>query len=174
MTTYDDLAQFYFERRADKTRFDYDRDIEVPGMLTAVGGVKDLRVLDEGCGFGDHLSRSASRNAQELVGLDASKELITFAKRQNIPKSRFIVHDLNEPLPFEDEYFDKIFTSLTVFYVKNLPQLFAENYRVLKPGGRFCFSIFHPVLMLMNTSDKGFVGTRQDSQGQVEDLRQLF
>lgn len=167
MATYDDLAKFYFERRTDASRFDYNRDIEVPGMLTAIGAVKDLRVLDEGCGFGDHMSRLAGHEPKELVGLDASKELIAFAQ-QNTPRGWFTVHDLNKPLPFEDNYFDKIFASLTVFYIKNLRQLFAENYRVLKPGGQFSFSIFHPVLMLMNTSGKGLVGTRQDSQGKLK------
>lgn len=168
MAAYDDLAKFYFERRADKSRFDYNRDIEVPGMLVAVGSVKGLRVLDEGCGFGDHLSQLADEAAEELIGLDASKEMINFARKQSIPSSQFAVHDLNKPLPFEDAHFDRVFASLTVFYIKNLRQLFTENYRILKPGGRFSFSIFHPVLMLMNTSGKGLVGTRQDSQGRFK------
>lgn len=168
MTAYDTAARFYFERRADKGRFDYNRDIEVPGMLAAVGRVKGLRILDEGCGFGDHLSRLADQKAKELIGLDASKELINFARQQSIPNSSFAVHDLNAPLPFEDGYFNKVFASLTVFYIKNLRQLFAENFRVLTPGGQFSFSIFHPVLMLMNTSGKGIVGTRHNSQGALK------
>lgn len=168
MTTYDDIAQFYFERRADLTRFDYNRDIEVPGMLEAIGNAKELRVLDEGCGFGDHISQLANQGAKELIGLDISKELIAFAKRQNILNSNFAIHDLNKPLAFEDDHFDVVFASLTVFYIKNLQQLFAENYRVLKPGGQFSFSVFHPVLMLMNTSGKGLVGTKQDSGGMLK------
>lgn len=168
MVEYDDLAKFYFERRTDISRFDYNRDIEVPGMLAAVGDVEGLRVLDEGCGFGDHLLRLAAQRPAELAGLDVSKELISFAAQQNVPNSHFATHDLNTPLPFDDEYFDKIFASLTTFYVKNLRQLFAENYRTLKPGGQFIFSIFHPVLMLMNTSGRGIVGTRRDSQGRLQ------
>lgn len=168
MATYDNLAQFYVERRADITRFDYNRDIEVPGMLAAIGSVKNLSVLDEGCGFGDHLLRLARDKPKELVGLDSSQELITFAQQQRISGAHFSVHDLNELLPFNDQYFDKVFASLTVFYIKNLEQLFAENYRVLKSGGLFAFSIFHPILMLMNTSGKGIVGTRRDSKDKLK------
>lgn len=168
MSTYDNLAQFYVERRADITRFDYNRDIEVPGMLAAIGSVKNLSVLDEGCGFGDHLLRLARDKPKELVGLDSSRELIAFAQQQNVPRTRFFVHDLNDLLLFQDQYFDKVFASLTVFYIKNLEQLVAENHRVLKNGGQFAFSIFHPVLMLMNTSGKGIVGTRRDSKDELK------
>lgn len=54
MKTYDDIAKFYYKRRKDKKRLDYNRDIEVPAIIKLIGTVKDKKVLDVGCGFGDH------------------------------------------------------------------------------------------------------------------------
>ncbi len=54
METYDKLAKLYFERRNDKKRFDYNRDIDVPALIKMIGNVKGKTILDIGCGFGDH------------------------------------------------------------------------------------------------------------------------
>jgi SAM-dependent methyltransferase len=43
--------------------------------------------------------------------------------------------DMTKPLPFPDEYFDLIFHPVSNCYVEKVEPIFAECYRVLKPGG---------------------------------------
>ena len=57
MAAYDKFAQYYINRRKDKSRFDYNRDIEVPALIKIIGDVKNKTILDIGCGFGDHAKK---------------------------------------------------------------------------------------------------------------------
>ncbi len=45
-----------------------------------------------------------------------------------------VVHDLEQPLPFEDDTFDHIYAMHILEHVRNLPQLMGELHRVGKNG----------------------------------------
>jgi SAM-dependent methyltransferase len=158
MAGYDKLAQFFFERRRDTTRFDYNRDIEVPAMIRLLGDVKGKVILDVGCGFGDHISRLSKRGAKKLIGFDASKKLIEVARNRNISNAEFYVGSINRKLKFGNGTFDIVFSSLAFHHVKNLNQLYSEASRVLKKGGIFAFSTGHPVFDLVCQSPTGLIG----------------
>jgi len=161
MAGYDKLAKYYSERRKDKTRFDYNRDIEVPAMIKLIGNVKDKIILDIGCGFGDHIKRLSKRGAKKIIGFDASSELIKIAKEQNITFSEFYIGNMNQKLRFKNQIFDIVFSSLALHYVKNLNQLLSEIHRVLKKGGVFIFSTGHPVFDLINQSPTHLIGIKK-------------
>lgn len=161
MGKWNTLARVYFERRKDKSRFDYNRDIEVPAMLKLIGNVKGKVILDIGCGFGDHIRKLSKRGAKRIVGFDASSKLIKIAKKQKIPFSEFYVGDMNKKLKFENGSFDIVFSSLALHYVKNLNRLFSEIHRVLKKGGVFVFSTGHPIFDLINQSPIHMVGIKK-------------
>ena len=155
---YDTLARFYKERRNDKTRFDYNRDIDMPGILKAIGSVKDKTVLDLGCGFGDLASRLSRRGAKKIIGIDNSKAMIQLATEQNIKKCAFQVGDMNKKLPFKDNSFDMVVSSLAFHYVKNLKGLYKEIHRVLKKDGILVFTTGHPIFDLINQSPDKIIG----------------
>lgn len=64
--------------------------------------------------------------------------------------------DLNEPWPFADESFDVVVLQEVVEHLENIPYIFREARRVLKPGGCFIFSTPN---MLNWTSRLRFLGT---------------
>ena len=161
MPKYDELAKFYFERRKNKSRFDYNRDMEVPAMIKALGSVKNKAILDLGCGFGDHAKKLSKKGAKKIIGLDISSKLIGFAKQQNIRNCNFSVRSMEKVLPFKNNTFDIVLSSLAIHYVKNLQRLFSEVHRVLKKGGVFAFSIGHPVSNLLNQSQAHMIGIKQ-------------
>jgi ubiquinone/menaquinone biosynthesis C-methylase UbiE len=152
MADYNKIAKEFLERRADKSRFDYNRDIEVPAMIKMVGSVKNKVILDVGCGFGDHSKRLSKKGAKKIIAFDLSKELVKFANEQNVPNCKFEVGDMNQKLKYENNYFDLVISGLALHYVKNVNQLFKEVNRVLKKGGMFVISTGHPIFDLLSES----------------------
>ena len=62
----------------------------------------------------------------------------TLCSGKNLSKqTEFKIADLNEiPLPFEDASMDAVYQVQVFSLSKNLDKLFADIYRILKPGGR--------------------------------------
>lgn len=154
MAQYDSIAKKYYENRLDKTRFDFNRDLEVPAMVKMIGNIEGKSVLDVGCGFGDHLKKLSKQNPKKIVGFDISPEMIKFTQSFKIPNSQFYVGNMNNPLNHKNSEFDLVFSSLAIHYISknNLNKLFLEVNRVLKKGGEFIFSTGHPIFNLRITS----------------------
>jgi ubiquinone/menaquinone biosynthesis C-methylase UbiE len=174
MAAYDKSAKLFFERRYDYSRFDFNRDIEVPAMLKTLGNVRNKTILDLGCGFGDHAMHLSKKGAKKIIGLDISSELIKIAKEQNIKNAEFYIHDINNKLKFKNNSFDIIFSSLVIEYVKNLDQLFSEVNRSLKKGGIFAFSRFHPIWKLMAQTKEAIVGYKILSKKNIKIFGDYF
>lgn len=104
------------------------------------------RVLDAGCGTGANLRAIASAGAAP-VGLDFSIGMLRTAK-QAVPGAMLAQADLNKAFPLKRSAFDALLCSLVSEHLTHLATFFAETYAVLKHGGRFVFSAFHPEIAL--------------------------
>jgi demethylmenaquinone methyltransferase/2-methoxy-6-polyprenyl-1,4-benzoquinol methylase/phosphoethanolamine N-methyltransferase len=99
-------------------------------------------VLDVGCGTGDlTLAALAYAGPQgEVVGIDASPEMIEVARRKATRRGALVRFELAavERIPFPDNYFDVALSSLMLHHLPGRLKQdgLAEVYRVLKPGGR--------------------------------------
>lgn len=107
-------------------------------------------ILDVGCGTGQ-LTRAAKGKAgatAEVVGVDASAEMIAVARRKAQEEGCDIDFQpgLIEKLPFPDDTFDIVLSSLMVHHLPDdlKERGFTEVYRVLKPGGRLFVVDFEP------------------------------
>ena len=161
MADYDKIAKHYLERRVDKSRFDYNRDIEVPAVIKIIGYVKNKVILDMGCGFGDHSKRLSQNGARKIIGFDISKELVRFANEQKIQNCKFEFGDMGNKLKYKSNYFDIVFSGLAIHYIKNINQSFREVKRVLKKNGIFVFSTGHPIFDLINQSPEFRIGVKR-------------
>ena len=56
---------------------------------------------------------------------------------------RFIIGDYNDSLPFQNNYFNAIYSVQSLTFCKNLDNLFKEVHRILKPGGINIFTVRH-------------------------------
>jgi SAM-dependent methyltransferase len=95
------------------------------------------RVLDVGCGTG-HLLRHTRPcyPAAELVGVDVAGRMVATASAITPTKLAVrYVHSRAEGLPFADEVFDLVFTTLSLRHWTDLSAGIAEIGRVLTPGG---------------------------------------
>jgi trans-aconitate methyltransferase len=91
------------------------------------------RILDLGCGTGHLTGRIAALGA-EVIGIDASAEMIVQA-RKNYPDLRFEIQDARDfhfALPF-----DAVFSNAALHWIKEPERVITCIAGALRPGGRF-------------------------------------
>ncbi len=112
-----------------------------PAVLAACRGE---RILDAGCGTGGHLEMMKAVGAT-VVGLDFSAGMLQHARRGH-PGTPLLRADLSCELPLRAGSLDAVLCALIGEHLENLEILFLEFFRVLRPGGRAVFSVYHPEL----------------------------
>jgi SAM-dependent methyltransferase len=127
---------------------------ERPAVRALLGDVRGLDVLDAGCAAGEHGAWLVEHGAR-VVALDASEAMVRLARERLEPLggARVLRADLAEPLPFADTSFDVVLSSLTLHYLEAWAGVLGELARVLRRGGRFVFSIHHPLMTAADVDD---------------------
>ena len=105
--------------------------------------LKNLSVLDIGCGDGTDCAYYKSQGAGYVAGIDASRELLHHASQKT--KDVDFKYGLFEKLPFEDSGFDNVFSKYALQTAPKLEPIFMEVNRVLKSGGIFTLLVVHPI-----------------------------
>lgn len=134
----------------------YDR----PATTSLLPDVRGKRVLDAGCGPGVYAELLVDRGAAQVLALDVSEKMVRLAKERLGAKAGVMRADLGQPLDFlEDTSFDVVLSALALDYVRDWDTVFAEFHRVLKPGGRFIFSMEHPTLKFAEHPETNYFDT---------------
>ncbi|MBT2640437.1 MULTISPECIES: class I SAM-dependent methyltransferase [unclassified Bacillus (in: firmicutes)] len=140
--TFDSLASVYTNTVDIESL--YNTEYERPSMLRQLPqSLTNMDILDAGCAAGWYTQELASRGAN-VVAADISPEMVRSTIRRVGDKATVLCLDLEANLPFKDNSFDFIISSLTLHYIKDWSLTFSEFQRVLKPNGVFLFSIHHP------------------------------
>jgi len=104
--------------------------------------LRNKSVLDMGCGTGYCTRGLQQRLPQYLSALDLALPMLKKLKQSAIC-STLLCADA-QSLPLQTASLDLIVSSLTIQWCTDLPALFAELARVLKPGGKIFISTFGP------------------------------
>ncbi len=98
------------------------------------------KILEAGCGSGNLVRELVKRGAQ-VTGFDYCKEALEVCKKKN-PEAKIVFGNLIKPLPFPDNYFDKIACNNTLYTIpkEKHRSVLIELKRVLRPGGRIVIS----------------------------------
>lgn len=141
--TFNQMANAY-EHSVDSENL-YNAEYERPAMMDRLpDDLAGKRVLDAGCAAGWYTSQLLGKGA-DTVAIDMSPEMVEAAKRRVGDRAQVICLDLESYLPFEEESFDLILSSLTLHYLQDWEATFKEFRRILKPEGTFLFSVHHPL-----------------------------
>jgi ubiquinone/menaquinone biosynthesis C-methylase UbiE len=111
-----------------------------------LGDVSGRDVLEVGSGAGQ-CSRWVGSRGGRPVGLDLSHRQLQHARRLDDATGIRVPSVLGTAtaLPFADATFDVVFSSFGALqFVAEIERAVGEVARVLRPGGRFAFSITHP------------------------------
>ena len=102
-------------------------------------------VVDLGSGAGNDvfIARSVVGETGRVIGVDMTPEMIAKARenaaRRGFRNVEFRLGDI-ETLPVDDASADVVVSNCVLNLVPDKRKAFAEIFRVLKPGGRFCVS----------------------------------
>lgn len=141
---YDDHAFFesYKKLRAGKNA---NQIVELPALIEMLPSLEGLRILDLGCGYGEHCIKYIEMGADEVVGIDISEKMLKIANEENtsskITYMKLAMEDLSELNP----HFDLVVSSLALHYVEDFRTVAKQIYRLLKMDGKFIFSQEHPL-----------------------------
>jgi len=140
LDAYENLADAYARMIDTKPHNAY---LERPATLSLLPDVEGKRVLDAGCGPGVCSEWLVGRGA-EVHAVDASPRMLEHARERLGDAVDLRLHDLREPLPWPDAYFDVVLSPLVMDYIEDWLLVFKEHHRVLKDDGVLVFSVEHP------------------------------
>lgn len=116
-------------------------DSEGPIVQEMLAAIDPGRALDAACGTGRHAGFMAARGF-DTIGVDATPGMLEVA-RASYADVDFREGRL-EALPIDDESVDVVTSALAVCHAPDLPAVFREFARVVKPGGTVIVSDPHP------------------------------
>lgn len=104
------------------------------------------RIVDIGCGTGRHWGKLLEGQAAELIGYEASAEMLNKI-RQKYPKATTYLHADNKLKELSDGFSDIIISTLVIAHIRNLTAELKEWNRVLNTNGEIIITDFHPVAL---------------------------
>jgi 2-polyprenyl-3-methyl-5-hydroxy-6-metoxy-1,4-benzoquinol methylase len=127
------------------------------------------RVLDIACGNGLSSRRLAALGA-EVVAFDFAEEMIRHARQrttQDLDHITYVVLDATDEaalVALGEQQFDAALCNMALFDMADIQPLMSALVRLLRPGGRFIFSVLHPCF---NSAQKALVAEAADREGTI-------
>lgn len=129
---YDKIASVYARHRKAST-------VAIDELCRFWRGSSKSRVLEVGCGSGKQLIALVKAIGCHGWGIDPFREMIKHTMQTSgISFSK----GSGERIPFEDKFFDLVFSVNVIHHIKNTMRYFREAFRVLKPGGLLCTATY--------------------------------
>lgn len=134
---------------------------EIPARFSLLPDLKGLRILDLGCGSGEHCKDYIQMGAAKVVGIDISEKMLAVANEKNSDPDITYIRMPMEDLDKLDGEFDLAVSSLALHYIEDYKGVLKNIHRLLVPGGEFIFSQEHPI----NTCHPGGDRWTKDENG---------
>ena len=159
---YDDEGVFATYTSGRETRIDSPNEtLERPVFDELVGELSGLRILDLGCGNAAFGREALERGCLSYLGIDGSQKMVAAAKEKLAGTVGKVMRATIESLAYPSQQFDLVTSRLALHYVQDIQPVFDQVYQALIDGGRFVFSVEHPVITSCDRA-WGHRGVRQD------------
>lgn len=127
---------------------------EIPALLSLLPDLKDKKIMDLGCGFGEHCVQYVRDGAAKVVGIDISEKMLEVAKRENSSPHIKYINMPMENISEISETFDVVISSLALHYVDDFDALVRDVYELLNDNGLFIFSQENPINTCFSGGDR--------------------
>jgi ubiquinone/menaquinone biosynthesis C-methylase UbiE len=111
----------------------------IPLLLDSVGITRGMPVLDVACGPG-YLAAAAKERGAVATGVDFAATMVAIARKM-FPGISFVEGDARN-LPCGDAAYDRVLLNFGILHLSRPEKACAEAFRVLKPGGKFGFTVW--------------------------------
>jgi ubiquinone/menaquinone biosynthesis C-methylase UbiE len=111
----------------------------IPLLLDAVEISHGMSVLDVACGPG-YVAAAARELGASATGIDFARKMVAIA-REMFPGILFVEGDAQD-LPFARGAHDRVLLNFGLLHLARPEKSCAEAFRVLKPGGKFGFTVW--------------------------------
>jgi 2-polyprenyl-3-methyl-5-hydroxy-6-metoxy-1,4-benzoquinol methylase len=133
-----------------------------PAIFTLLGDIRDMVILDAGCGQG-YLARLLSRQGAHVTGLEPADALVAYAQKREQDEAlgiTYIQADLSSWTPIPNT-FDHVIANMVLMDILDYLPALANCVTALKPAGRLILSILHPCFEESGAAwkDKRYVAT---------------
>jgi len=140
------LQQERAANNSDKDNYDYLKKEIGSRMSDRIYDVKRRfsQILDLGCGRGYVSQNIQEEDVDKLYLADFCKPWLDQIALPNLRKDQYETFLLTEEnrFPFGDNSLDLVISNLSLHWINNLPGIFTEVQRCLKPDGVFLGSMF--------------------------------
>jgi SAM-dependent methyltransferase len=150
---YDDaqvFATYMRHRSRDETPND---TLEKPDLLDLIGSAVGLRVLDLGCGNAEIGRELLAAGSQSYLGVEPSRNMAREARETLTGTGGWVEEATIEAWGYPPDAFDLVISRMALHYVEDVEAAFRQVFRALSSGGRFVFSVEHPVI---TSCDRGW------------------
>ena len=142
---YDDATFFEGYKSLRDSDTGLNGALEIPALHRLLPDLSNLHVLDLGCGFGEFARFARAQGAASVIGVDISSRMLEEATMRTSDPSVTYLHCPIEQYDLTPCTFDLVVSSLALHYVEDYAALVERVFQGVKPGGRFLFSVEHPV-----------------------------
>ena len=119
--------------------------IETPIINSMLPDLSGKKILDIGCGMGQHAMQYSKAGAASVLGIDISEKMLEYARTNNSAENITYCNLAFEDLDQIDGKFDLITSSLAFDYVQDFLLLLKRINVLLNEGGYLVFSMSHPI-----------------------------
>lgn len=151
---YDDPAFFAGYATLPRFRHGLDAVFEWPAFRRMLPpSLQDLRVLDLGCGIGHFARWARSQGAGHVLGVDLSEQMLQRARTLGNDSAITYRRSALEDFVPDSDSFDLVTSSLALHYIADYALVVRRVTDCLVPGGRFVFSVEHPIFSARAAAD---------------------
>ncbi|MDQ5854337.1 MAG: methyltransferase domain-containing protein [Chloroflexota bacterium] len=143
---YDDDALFAAYQQMRERPTNANLTLERPIFRALTRSVVGLRLLDLGCGDARFGREALLDGARHYVGLEASHNMAAAARTVLTDTGGEVVETSIEAWAYPEGAFDLVVSRLALHYIEDFDTVCTKVFASLVYGGRFVFSVEHPVL----------------------------
>jgi 2-polyprenyl-3-methyl-5-hydroxy-6-metoxy-1,4-benzoquinol methylase len=151
---------------------DFQKTLIMPATDRLLDPHRDQTILDVACGNGNY-ARALARRGARVVACDFAESFIQCARDRTTPEDgeieyrRIDATSMAQMLSLGEGRFDSAVCSMAMMDMIVIDPLLDSLAELLKPGGRFVFSLPHPCF---NTNDMKFTADLEVRQDRTEQI----
>ena len=151
---YDNETFFEGYKKIRERKVNANTLFEMPALFSLLPDLTGMRVLDLGCGFGEHCKEFIRLGAESVVGIDISEKMLEVARAENADKKITYLRLPMEDLDQVEGQFNIVISSLAMHYVEDFAGVVRNIGKKLTKGGLFVFSQEHPINTCHTTGER--------------------